>query len=564
MRKTLFQPHYSPISLTSEEALAFLYDNNFSKHQYLNIRIACKERNADIYPTYYKILKAKLLCRPDGIEVTDKVAKVPLNSIVKHTANRIVLLQENVIQQYMDANNVDICDAKMVFSYGFDGSSGQAKYKQKFDSSIVDCKDYESSLFATTIIPLRLVSSDGHILWNNQTPQSVRFCRPLKLEYTTESKDHILKKKANLDDEISYLENIKIILPTNKVISIQPLLYMTLIDGKVLNILTGTKSNQACPICGSTPIQFRNITNFDEPAFCPKPNTLQYGISPLHSWIRFFECILHISYRSDIKKWQVRGEIEKQQLKEQKNEVQKKFWEKMHLHVDCPKSNGSGSTNDGNTARCAFNHVQLFSEITCVNLELIERFQIILIALTCQYPLDPTLFGSYCIQTAKHYMKHYDWYPMPASVHKVLVHGKQILVNTILPVGYFAEDASESRNKLYKKDREMHARKDSRTHNLTDIINRALDTSDPIISSASLQTRMKKKHSKMFPSEVLEMLLTPEPNQLISNNETNFSPQTSNVIISDGPCSDGDDDEDSDQLKILLQPLDYITLKSQS
>jgi len=31
-----------------------------------------------------------------------------------------------------------------------------------------------------------------------------------------------------------------------------------------------------------------------------------FGLSPLYSWIRFFECIIHISYRLDIKSWQTR------------------------------------------------------------------------------------------------------------------------------------------------------------------------------------------------------------------------------------------------------------------
>ena len=85
-------------------------------------------------------------------------------------------------------------------------------------------------------------------------------------------------------------------------------LFMTLIDGKILNILTGTKSNQACPICGATPHDFVKVQQFKTAElFKAKPNTLQYGISPLHAWIRFFECIVHISYRYDLCKWQIRG-----------------------------------------------------------------------------------------------------------------------------------------------------------------------------------------------------------------------------------------------------------------
>ena len=64
---------------------------------------------------------------------------------------------------------------------------------------------------------------------------------------------------------------------------------MTLIDGKILNILTDTKSSQACPICGATPQKFINIKEFRSKEFTPKPKTIRYRISPLHSRIRFFE-----------------------------------------------------------------------------------------------------------------------------------------------------------------------------------------------------------------------------------------------------------------------------------
>lgn len=54
----------------------------------------------------------------------------------------------------------------------------------------------------------------------------------------------------------------------------------------------------------------------------------------------------------------------------------------MHLHVDKPKPNGFGSTNDRNTARRAFGNTKLFSDITNVEEELIKRFEIILICLS--------------------------------------------------------------------------------------------------------------------------------------------------------------------------------------
>lgn len=52
----------------------------------------------------------------------------------------------------------------------------------------------------------------------------------------------------------------------------------------------------------------------------------------------------------------------------------------MHL-VDKPKSNGFGSTNDGNTARGAFENTKLFAKVTNVDERLIKKCKVILTSL---------------------------------------------------------------------------------------------------------------------------------------------------------------------------------------
>ena len=82
-------------------------------------------------------------------------------------------------------------------------------------------------------------------------------------------------------------------------------------------------------------------------------------------------------------------------------------------------------------------------------------------------------------------------------------------LKAVLPAGYFGEEESEERNKFYKRGRELHARKNSRNNNLEDIFNRAMDTSDPVISSISLQYCLKRRHKLTLPSEVIAMLSPP-------------------------------------------------------
>ena len=81
---------------------------------------------------------------------------------------------------------------------------------------------------------------------------------------------------------------------------------------------------------------------------------------------------------------------------------------------------------------------------------------------------------------------------MSPTIHKILVHGYQINNSCLVPLGSLGENASEARNKLYKKDRLSHSRKNSRINTMTDIFHRALDTSAPLLSSISLKERESK------------------------------------------------------------------------
>lgn len=100
----------------------------------------------------------------------------------------------------------------------------------------------------------------------------------------------------------------------------------------------------------------------------------------------------------------------------------------------------------------------------------------------------------------------YGWYKMSASVHKLLIHGADIIKALPLPVGLFSEDVLEAAQKEYKSLRLFHARKTSRIHTNTDIVHWMLIASDPIIAS---HRKGHKKTKKPFSKEVMELLVMP-------------------------------------------------------
>lgn len=266
----------------------------------------------------------------------------------------------------MDKENTNYLKCKLILSYGFDSSTGQAQFKQAFNEPSTS-NHSDASLLATTIIPLRLLVTSGQPIWNNLTPQSTRFCRPVKLEYVKETKESILKEKSDLKNEIDALKSMHITISEGKIVEVSFDLYLTLIDGKVLNILTGTKSNQTCPICGSTPKDFLNITDYTSERFRAEDSNCKFGLSPLHCWIRFFEFILHLGYKCEVQKWQTRSENDKLAVSKRKKNIQDAFWRELGLCVDMPKVGGSVSTNEGNTASRAFTDHEIFANITAVD-----------------------------------------------------------------------------------------------------------------------------------------------------------------------------------------------------
>lgn len=88
---------------------------------------------------------------------------------------------------------------------------------------------------------------------------------------------------------------------------------------------------------------------------------------------------------------------------------------------------GFGTSNDGNTFRRFFADPKITADITGIDEELISRFSTILQVINCREDIDPGKYDSYAYKTAKIFIEKYSWYFMPVTVHKILLHGKQII-----------------------------------------------------------------------------------------------------------------------------------------
>ncbi|XP_036347272.1 uncharacterized protein LOC118756626 [Rhagoletis pomonella] len=217
-----------------------------------------------------------------------------------------------------------------------------------------------------------------------------------------------------------------------------------------------------------------NVTNFTK---VPIANHYKYGLSTLHAWIRCFECLLHIAYRLTFKCWQVRKE-NKDAFSANKVRIQNEFRTRLGLIVDQVKT-GFGTTNDGNTARKFFSNAEVASEITGINKDLIQNFSIILRLISCGMRINIDAFRELLIRTRTMYLTEYEWYYMPSSVHKILMHGCEVIEYFDLPIGNFSEEALEALHKHIRIVRYDHTRKTAREHTNRDLMSYLTISSDP-------------------------------------------------------------------------------------
>jgi len=260
-----------------------------SKHGHQdNMKMINKDLGVKIIPGYEKILEAKKRCYPKNIKVDHKKACVPLNDLLNKSVSRLYEANRSLIENIVSKLSLDedgVIKTEMICMWGMDGTTGQSQYNQpnnKNDNEVLN----DSSLITVTMTMLKLIHREGEgkeqkvtTLWENESPQSPHSCRPIQLEFEKESEEYVLRTKKEIDGQIEKLPLHLLKTMIDKNVLIDYSFFFTMIDGKILNFVTGTKSSQNCPICGATPTQMKDKTKIGK--FKPKEDALQYNIQPI-------------------------------------------------------------------------------------------------------------------------------------------------------------------------------------------------------------------------------------------------------------------------------------------
>ena len=162
----------------------------------------------------------------------------------------------------------------------------------------------------------------------------------------------------------------------------------------------------------------------------------------------------------------------------------------------------------------------MFSIFTISNLDTIWR------TLSCGKCINLAQFDKFCNETLQQYMVDADWYCLPPTLHKVLVHGKDIIEATPIAIGVTSEEGSEANAKFARKFLKHHTRKSSHKDTMFDLFHRLLDISDPFVVAQSFLT--KEKQIREIPADMA---------LLISDSKENSQCEP-NVSICDMSLSD--------------------------
>ena len=144
---------------------------------------------------------------------------------------------------------------------------------------------------------------------------------------------------------------------------------------QVVNACQDNPSQETCPFCHAKPLQ----VNDSEADFTPVSDAafVEICLSILHFTINMFRlfCTIGARIKANVKQYKARGERKRAKIDRAHARIYDQLDQRLGLQL------GLKRYADGNMARKAFENLDIFSEITGISVELLERFNVIRIAL---------------------------------------------------------------------------------------------------------------------------------------------------------------------------------------
>lgn len=177
-----------------------------------------------------------------------------------------------------------------------DGADDYQVYEQAFLEDAKSVGD-DSHIFFVCYAPLILRAVSSHKkIWENPSPFSTNFCRPIRLIFEKETGEFVRDIHDQITSEIESLTSVQVNLGNGKEITASFSLVLTMVDGEVFNLITRASSN-ACPLCRASLVDLNDFLKH----FCQRIPPVDFIMSILHAKQRTFDHLSQIAITMDLK-----------------------------------------------------------------------------------------------------------------------------------------------------------------------------------------------------------------------------------------------------------------------
>ena len=532
----LFSSNVNDIhSFEVNEAVALMHSLTLSRDQMRKMRHILAAKGI-YFPTSNELLEGRKKLRPTISPVLDeRGVQVQYKDLVKMTIESIISLIPTKILE-------DKCKGvlEMVFKDGGDGAGQQVVWNS---TSMLDATE---NIFQYGITPLKLVAryQDGSsfCLWQNHSPNNCRTLRPLFLIREKETDEDLLNLVIPITDKArEELCSDGICATVNgQGYDVNVIIHDSMKDLKFKRYISGL-GGADCILCTTKQADWTDRTkvadgfpinrsaknslelynelvdeNGDIKAkqgdfetrkgLTKKPLTTsdQSNITVTHSYINGTTWFLKVLYRchADYQQWIEKSDVRGEPVRRAKDRVLEAIYTETGLYLDRVNTAGGkgGTSTNGPQGRRFFSEEVLASIEKLVdekhreNLLLLHRqLSTVLSVVSSSRKIDLMKFKELCEQTSFHLCDNFPWVMMNHTLHGTLHHSTELMsLNDGHGLGSLSEECLESNNKDIRNYLQFLSRKTDPLLQLTDVMARLLERSDPIIQDITINFQPRK------------------------------------------------------------------------
>ena len=448
---------------------------NLSVSKYNILKKFLDLKGIKILVSYKKILEYKQLNIYLPLDIIENTVKTTLSAIFFNTLFSILNFSEL-------SNQAPI---KVFLKYGGDGMTDGSDYK--IIKRLPDTCD--NSTFVVSICFL-LITQNDKIIFENPSPSSNLYLRPVRMYFKKETRDFIQGCFKELEEEIKELASCSFRFE-NKDFTLNSVFFPSMCDGKVINAIEEIGWSRKCYICSEQGDKLSKIKP-SESSFT-SIDIFKYGLQPLHILIRATEWVLKISY--SLGSQGLSSSEQKEFLKNRQGIVHQRIVQGFGLNVDVP-SIKNGRTTDGNMARKLFSDHIRFAHFLELDQEFISNIACLLACVSSHRKISAVRYLEVSCRVFTFFNENYSCVAsITPNIHRLLCHGHQFFTYSNFASGVLSEQALESSHKCTKKYKTL-AFSNSRENILRDVFNKFSVSSYPSISK--IFNSLKSSSYKLF------------------------------------------------------------------